>query len=207
MHFRFALTSSYWNSWFERQTANHIDALSLISKNSNMIKRILVALILCVVTIGQVNAQKSKWKKFETKKYSVKYPSDWDFKSGSGDGFMVFSPLENKNDGFKENVNFLIQDLSAYDIDMNQYIQITLDEVKTMLKKSELIENKRIKKGKNEYHKLIYSGQMDSFHFTFEQYIWIKSKTAYVLTFASERDKFNKFKTTGEKIMNSFVIK
>ena len=58
-----------------------------------------------------------------------------------------------------------------------------------------------------EYHKIIYGMSQGIFKLWMEQYYFIKNEKAYVLTFTAEADKFNDYKITGEKILNSFLLK
>ena len=76
-----------------------------------------------------------------------------------------------------------------------------------MITNSALIESKRIKNGNDEYHKIIYSGDQGIFHLQFEQYYWVINEKAFVLTFTSEKAKFADYKTIGEEILNSFILK
>ncbi|MBK7681894.1 MAG: hypothetical protein IPJ26_05200 [Bacteroidetes bacterium] len=39
-----------------------------------------------------------------------------------GTSFIIFSPLENDEDKFKENVNLLMQDLTGQNIDLDKYV-------------------------------------------------------------------------------------
>jgi hypothetical protein len=149
------------------------------------------------------------WEILDEYNYSVKYPPTWQLdQSGlSGTSFFVFSPLESSDDQFKENVNLIIQDLTNMNLDLDKYTDISVNQIKTMFKGSNLLESKKIKNSEGEYQKLIYIGDQGVFHLKFEQYYWVFDDKAYVLTLTTEQSKFLTFKETGEKIMNSFKIK
>jgi hypothetical protein len=170
-------------------------------------KKTIIFLFL-LSSIFNVNAQ-INWKTIEDKSYSVKYPSDWEVNSSGmmGTSFILFSPLAEAQDNFKENVNLLIQDLSAYDLDLDKYVEISVSQIKTMITNSNVIESKNIKSEFGEYQKMIYTGEQGMFKLKFEQYYWVINNNAYVLTFTSELDKYLNYKETGEAILNSFVIK
>ena len=159
-------------------------------------------------SIFNVNAQ-TNWKTIEDKSYSVKYPSDWEVNSTGmmGTSFILFSPLTETQDNFKENVNLLIQDLSAYDLNLDKYVEISVGQIKTMVTNSNILESKTIKSEFGEYQKMIYTGEQGMFKLKFEQYYWVKNNNAYVLTFTSELDKYLNYKEIGEAILNSFEIK
>jgi hypothetical protein len=119
---------------------------------------------------------------------------------------MIFSPQESEQDNFRENINLLIQDFTGQNVTLDTYIQNTENQIKTMLPNSTLIENKRNKNENGEYQKLVYSGDQENFHLTFEQYVWVINEKAYLITFTSEQNKYADFKVIGEKIMNTFKI-
>jgi len=69
------------------------------------------------------------------------------------------------------------------------------------------LESKPVASGKVRYHKIIYTGDMNAYHLKFEQYYFVTGNVAYVLTFTCEQDNFDKFRNTGEQILNSFQMK
>jgi len=181
-----------------------------------MTKILLSFLLLSFMSFGQTTAKDSEnntitngWKTFDHSDYSINYPSTWELNQSGlmGSSFILFSPLESEKDKFKENVNLLVQDLTGYNLDLNKYTEISEGQIKTMVSNSTLIESKRIKDGKREYHKIIYSGDQGIFHLKFEQYYWVINEKAFVLTFTSEQNKFFDMVEIGEKILNSFILK
>ena len=151
----------------------------------------------------------STWQTFADTNYSLQYPPDWELnRSGlMGSSFILFQPLESDHDLFRENVNLLIQDVSGYHLDLDQYAEISENQVTTMITNSTLIESKRIKTGPEEYHRMIYTGDQGTYHLKFVQYYWIKEEKAIVLTFTCEQDKYEVNKEIGNTIMNSFAFK
>jgi hypothetical protein len=166
----------------------------------------LLFLILQVVICGQT--KNTAWKTLDKLKYSVQYPSTWELdQSGKmGTSFFIFSALESEQDKFSENINLLIQDLTGKNIDLNKYTEISEGQIKTLAINSNLIESKREKK-ETEYHKIIYTADQGNFRLKFEQYYWVIANKAYVLTFTCEQARFDAFKATGERILNSFKLK
>jgi hypothetical protein len=122
-----------------------------------------------------------------------------------GSSFVLFSTQVNENDLFRENVNLIEQDLSAYNFDLNQYIDLTLSQLTQMITNYELKSSKRVSSSP-EYHKLVYNGTQGQFNLTFTQHIWIIGTKAFVLTFTTEQSQFAKYQKTGESILNSFRI-
>ena len=184
-----------------------------------MIKFFAAILLFSTIACGQTNNKHetesnkqlpiSGWETLDHYDYSIQYPSTWNLNPTEqmGLSFILITALETEDDKFRENINLIIQNLSGQNIDLNKYTQISENQIKTMVTNSNLIESKRIKTATSEYHKIIYSGDQGLFHLQFEQYYWVINEKAYVLTFTSEKAKFEKFAPIGEKIMNSFVVK
>jgi hypothetical protein len=146
----------------------------------------------------------------EQSNYSIIHPADWEVNLDKplGVEFIVLSPLSFENDKFRENINLVIQDLSKYDIDLDKYTELSVNQINTMVTNSVLIESKRISKSDNEYfQRVIYSGDQGLFKLKFEQYYFVVDKKAYVLTFTGEQSEFDKHKESAEETMNSFMIK
>ena len=181
------------------------------------IKIISYLLILSIVACRQTTTQdsgnnnsetNSDWNTFNQSSYLISYPTTWTL---SQDGqeeteFTILSPIESDNDIFRENINLVIQDLSGQKINLDKYVKISESQIKASTN-STLIESKRMKNDSGEYHKVITSADHKAYQLKFEQYYWVVKNKAYVLTFTSEQDKFDDFKETGEKILNSFKLK
>ncbi len=172
--------------------------------------RIFTALLFILYTTGSYSQQpNSDWKILDGSFFSIKYPADWELdQSGQfGSTFFIFSPVESAQDQFKENINFMKQDLTGYNLDMDKYVEITEEQLKTLITNGAMIESKRIKTESSEYHQIIYTGDQEIYHLKFVAYMWLQNEKAYVLTFTAEQTTFEKYKETGEAILNSFILK
>lgn len=178
---------------------------------------IFLALAISTIACGQTKEPKSidqtekttDWKNLNEDKYAIKHPSAWEVnKSGQmGTSFILFSPLSNESDKFKENVNLLIQDLKGYNLSLDQYVEISEGQIKTIVTEGKIISSDRIKKDEREYQRMIYTGKQGIFDLKFEQYYWVIDNQAFVLTLTGEEDEFEGYQEIGEKILNSFEIK
>ncbi len=151
---------------------------------------------------------KTEWKTYKSPGYSIDYPADWmlDESGQAGTAFIFFSPLESEDDEFSENVNFIVQDLQGMKIGLDEYTEISVEQVNTYFGNSTILENKRLKKDGKEFHKLVYTGVQGQFDLHFHQHYWIFGGKAFVLTFTTEKDKYQQYKDFAEKIMNSFKL-
>jgi len=151
----------------------------------------------------------TNWKTFDTSNYSIQYPAQWELsqKGQMGTTFILFAPLDSAGDQFRENVNLLIQDLTGYNLNLDQFTELSLSQIKTMISNSSLLESKKIKNGSEEHQHVIYTGDQGAFHFQFEQYFWVRDNQAFILTFTADQIKFADYKEVREKILNSFTFK
>jgi hypothetical protein len=141
--------------------------------------------------------------------YTIQYPSSWDLdQSGQfGSTFFLFSPISSEQDRFRENISLIIQDLSAYNLSLEEYVNLSKDQVKSMITNSSAVDTKTMKAKGREYAHITYTGDQGEFSLHFDQYVWLINKKAYIITFTTQQSTFEEFKTGGFDVMNSFVIK
>lgn len=149
------------------------------------------------------------WKTIDEVEYTIQYPDSFDLNSSGqmGVNFFLLSKQISQEDLFRENINLIIQDLSGQNIDLDKFVEISEEQIKTMITNSDLIESRRIKLNNSEYQKVIYTGVQGQFNLKYEQYYWVVKSKAYILTLTCELDQFENYKEVGEIIMNSFKIK
>ncbi|MEL7064078.1 MAG: hypothetical protein AAFP00_10105 [Bacteroidota bacterium] len=149
------------------------------------------------------------WQTLSFDQYAITYPSDWEADTSGqlGTRFFIFSPLDNESDAFRENVNLVIQDLTGYDMDLDQYAEISEGQIQTAITEGQIISSERKEKDGQAYHQMIYTGKQGIFDLKFEQYYWVKDNQAFVLTFTCEEKAFDAYQATGEKMLGSFTFK
>jgi hypothetical protein len=162
---------------------------------------------------GQISTQSNrinlKWKLYESTKFSIRHPSNWELNLDRkmGETFILYSPIETSQDKFRENVNLFEENLLSSNFSLDQYAQSSLIQIKNFITNFILIENKRMKRGPTEYHQLVYKGDQGILKLIFTQNIWIKGNKAHILTFTSEQSKYSKYKELGESTLNTFSLK
>lgn len=149
------------------------------------------------------------WKTLDEADFSISYPSDWELdQSGNlGVSFFLFSPLSDSTDDFRENINLLIQDLTGYDLDLDQYTELSKEQIKAMMTDGEILLNEKLGPEGKEYQRIIYTGTQGNYDLQFEQFYWVIGQEAYVLTLTCKRGEFERYQEMGEKILRSFVLK
>ncbi|MFT6715647.1 MAG: hypothetical protein ACJA0Q_000274 [Saprospiraceae bacterium] len=174
-----------------------------------MNKKTLITLAASILLAVPLFAGSQDNKTQTTDLYEISFPHSWitDTSKVMGTDLILFSPLVGKNDVFRENVNILVQDLSAYDLSLDQYVDISVNQINTLITDSKIELNERVKGINGDFYKIIYTGKQGKLNLKFEQYFWLVKKTAYVLTFTCEVDQFSKYQQVGEQILNSFKLK
>lgn len=149
------------------------------------------------------------WLSLRTDQFEIEYPNDWklDQSGQMGTRFFLYSPVVDEDDPFTENVNLVIQDLRGYDMDLDQFVEVSLDQINTLATDGKILSSDRKKQGSQEFHQLIYTAKQGIFALKFEQRYWVIGEEAFVLTFTSEEEEFEPFQDTAEKIFSSFTLK
>jgi len=171
--------------------------------------KLLILLFLTMVcqAYGQT-ASTHSFVDFSRNGYSIRYPKSWrtDTSKMMGADLFILAPLENANDKFSENVNIMIQDLTGQNIGLEQYKQITENQLKVMVTDGKLIESVIVKSDKGSYYKLQYLMTQGAFKLRIFSICYIKADKAYLVTFTAEVNKYEQFKKDGEQTINSFKV-
>jgi len=169
-------------------------------------------LLLILIGSDSVFAQKidslksNAWKTVE-KGYKIQFPGNWTFDDSgkSGSTFFILSPKEDEKDEFRENVNLIIQDLGESGYDLKKFMELTEDQIKSLVPGSQILENTLLSGNKGNYQKLIWSGEMGGRKLKFEQFIYVHEKKAYILTLSVELLKWTQYGNIGESILKSYI--
>lgn len=157
---------------------------------------------------GQKNANPAKLVVFKKDNYELKYPETWslDTITKTAADFIVYSPLSSDKDEFKENLNLVVQDLKGLNFDLDNFTALSEQQIQSYLEGSEVTENERLKKGEQEYQHLVYTAKTGGHTLRFEQYYWVINEKAYILSFTSELDQFEKYSDISKQILDSFTL-
>lgn len=162
-----------------------------------------------LLTCLNLFANAQDWKTLENDDYTIDYPDNWqtDESGQMGTSFILLSPQTSDSDDFKENVNLLRQDLSAYDLNLEEFVTLSKGQIESMIEESEILESEIFTNVTPNYFRTTYTGKQYNRTLHFTQYYWVTDNSAYVLTFTSELDVYDDYKKTGEQIMKSFKLK
>lgn len=166
------------------------------------------ALILLTVLCSFFVGEDQEMMMLDGSDYSISYPTSWQLdQSDRVTEFYLFSPLDGPDDHFNENMNLIAQNLVGVSVNLDQYTQISVNQIKKFFKDEILKVQKHKNKDGLEYYEVLYRGEHDGMKLKFLQYNFLKNGRAYVLTFTSEESQFEKFKPLVYKTFNSFTIK
>ena len=180
----------------------------------NILKTTFLLLLTTFGAYGQ-STENSKdtdpieWKTLSEDGFDIQYPSNWTVEDGGlmGIELLLFSPLVDAADDFRENVNLLIQDISASNMTLEQYAELSENQIKTLINDGNLISSEQLQGHGLDYHKVVYTGTQGIFELKFEQFYWVIDGQAYVLTFTCKAETFEDYQAVGEQILESFKIK
>jgi PsbP. len=146
---------------------------------------------------------------FVKRDYQIEYPKSWtlDTSGLAGSELFVLSPVENDSDKFKENVSLIIQNLAGQSIGLDKYKEISEKQIASLGTDIKLLESSKVKKSKGDFYRISYIMSQANFKLIIASYCYIKGEKAYLITFTSEVDKYEQYKTIGDKILDSFQFR
>ena len=147
-------------------------------------------------------------KTFTNDNYSLEYPATWTLDTSKtwGADLMLFAPKDDDQDKFSENVNVLIQDLAGMGIGLEQYKEITDQQIATLATDGRIIESSILKKGNKEMYRIVYTMTQGDFNLKITSHCFIQNERAFLVTFTTEVEKYENYKLAGEDILGSFAL-
>ncbi|MFH1284117.1 MAG: PsbP-related protein [Candidatus Peregrinibacteria bacterium] len=145
---------------------------------------------------------------YENSTYNIEtqYPSDWNLQEDIyGTVVSFLSPLADETDLFQDNLNVSIQDLGDEEISIDDFTNLSVEEIKKAYTDIVLEQNKTMLDG-NDAYEVSYTFEQSSFKLKALQVYAIKNQTVYIITFVAETDSYTQFEENVRKMIDSFVI-
>lgn len=180
-----------------------------------MMMKIIGILVGFLVVLSACSSKKDSnelpadWKKYSTANFEISFPKNWKLneKPQAGVLFNILAPLDTKTDDFRENINYLTQDLSGSPMDLKQFIDLSLKQIQPVIAKGTTVESEQ-KNGKSgAYQRLRYQFKVTSYTLVVTQYIWVKGNNSHILTFTAEKDALPAYESISEQLLDSFHLK
>ena len=140
--------------------------------------------------------------------FSIQYPQDWEMDEPGGDiKVQFYSPQENDDDSFKENVNVIVSSLPA-NVTFDQYVDANLKQLQGGLKdfKMENSKDENLPVGKAKT--LTVSGIFDEEVGTLkwrQTYALSGGSKLFVITYTGAASNFDKYMPTAIKINSTLT--
>jgi hypothetical protein len=168
---------------------------------------LLVAITISLLSFSQEKSD-SDWSTLDENDFSVDYPNSWQLNtSGKMNSVFFLHSEPETNDTFSENINLITQDLSQQKMSLTEFVDLSLDQVKTALPDSEIIKSEFKEKKGTQYYEVIWKGYVADNNLQFKQYLFMKDNNAYILTFTALQSTFDAYLPKVNKIFNSFKLK
>lgn len=151
------------------------------------------------------NKKETGFIKYDEENFSFDYPESWEVDTtGGGSSNVLIRVPNNDPKKWAENVNLLI----ATDVfDLQEFMYNSEKEVNTILENSSVEVSQINKDESGEYYETVYSGTVTKDVFKWKSRTWIHDNKAYILTYTSKQETYDKYLPEVDKILASFRLK
>ncbi len=116
------------------------------------------------------------------------------------------SVKESSDDLFQENLNIIIQDLTAQPMTLDEYNNLSLEQIKILITDFEILSSKKTILAGEPAYEVIYTRKQGQYNLKWKQVWTVLGNTAYVVSYTAEKNKFNDYFEIFNKMFNSFEI-
>jgi len=136
-------------------------------------------------------------------KFTMNYPKEWTQKA-VGNAIAFLSPRADDNDQFQENVNIMVQDLSAQPMTLEQYTDLSKKQITENGGAGAILSQGSRTIGGQKAVEMVYNLNYQGRVLKIKQYWFIKGNKAFLLTYTAEPSQFSKYEETATSVINSF---
>lgn len=171
---------------------------------------LLKTLVIATTTLLTFTIPNHQWLTFNCVKhnYTVLYPDEWELAEPMEGLYAFLSPTKSETD-FRENVNFVVQDLSATpNITLKEYADMSVGEVKKFEGTIEggTYTNTTLS-GMDALQLVFESNKVVDNTLKFKQVFLINNGKAYVATYTAAKPDYDTYLVDANQIINSFKLK
>lgn len=157
------------------------------------------------------SCSQEKWIEYSEGNYEISYPESW-AKQQKATATFFLSPKENEKDLFQENINVIVQDLSSQPMTLEEYTNLTKNQIKQALGSSAIESVKDINFSGQQAKEIVYTMpknpmQGRNLNLKLRQVWFIKSNNAYLLTYTAQNSEYDNYLETAKGIFDSFKLK
>lgn len=147
------------------------------------------------------------WNLFQRPFFSIQYPPNWQLDSTTTAAqFFLYAPQDANPDPYRENVHLVVQELAGMSLNLDGYIALSEEQIKTQLTEGKLLESRREEANGTRYHIVVYESMQNGVRLKFASYAWVIKEKAFLLTLTCRPEAFDTYAKVGDQIMKSFVV-
>jgi serine/threonine-protein kinase len=137
----------------------------------------------------------------------IKYPADWTKDEQiMGAVVVFFAPTEGPSDIFQENVNIIVQDLSAQPMTLDEYTELSLGQIEQFITDPSILDSSAVTLADIPGHRVVYTGKQGQYDLKWMQVWTVQNNKAYVISYTAETSKYSTFLGTAQEMIDSFEI-
>jgi hypothetical protein len=166
------------------------------------------------VILGQVSAQNtekqsnnSEKNNYSTADFSIDFPGDWQLNNSGSMGTTVISlSPQQENDSFLENFNIIVMPIEK-GTTLKGLTDTALAMIGKVMNEFEFVERKTMQINGKECAKITYIFKQGLFKLKTNQYIFLKDKSAYLITATFLTTTYNDYISINDDVINTFKLK
>lgn len=140
------------------------------------------------------------WEEYYGTGYSIRLSSDWTETDVSG-AELAFAHMSTAADGFAENITTATQDISAYNMDMEEYKDLSLKQLEQL--GYEIVETEAVEVNGTEGYCVVSTVEQSGVKCYIKQWFTVEDDTAIILTAACDESGYNDLE---DEIIETLVI-
>ncbi|MGE5404311.1 MAG: NUDIX domain-containing protein [Candidatus Saccharibacteria bacterium] len=139
--------------------------------------------------------------------FRMRYPRDWGKIENFGDAIVaIVKPGKLLKKSLSENVNITFHDLSAEPMELDRFVEVSLEDLKTKIPGFTLMEEQDITLAGMPGKEITYFGDFKKKEkLQWHQILVKRNDRIYVITSAAPQDKFASFHKTTRTMLESFT--
>ena len=141
-------------------------------------------------------------------RFTIKYPKGWEVREDeNGAAVVIYSPLENELDFFRENVGVVIEDHPNIPMTLDSFTQLALRQMKTVFKDNfDLLKSEPVTVSGREGHEIVFIGKGPQGQWKYKIYWTLIGSVSYQVSFMSLESQYDKYIETVDRMFQSFHV-
>ena len=136
----------------------------------------------------------------------MKYPRGWQaVKNYEGTALAFVSPKESPMDVFKENVNVVVQDMSAHPMELKEFVDTSINQMSKVFKNIIVVESKPTKAANINAQKIVFEAQEPD-QLKIMVVCFLQDNKAYIITYAARSFKYDYYYNLVDTMVKSLTI-